>query len=641
MRSIKIAGITSLLMMMTTFGAIATPAIVLEPPRASPGDPVRVRADGFTADAIVDVYLDDVDRVVARTDAEGHLDAVVELPVELDPGTHWVTAVERRSERVVQARLRVDVFTTWTQVGDDPGRTGAAPPEARLSRTLLEALNETWYRDLEVLEPDEEIFVTDAAGEVATPAVVDGTTVISTWYATDVMSEDRVFRRVALTSTDLMTGRVRWRLVAESTDWRDLSFGTPVLTGGVVVTRWDGDRTLLGLDPTTGDVRWRYRVPEHGRIGELLSAGDRVIAPIERPGEDDQLMAIDPDDGRLVWEGSLPNGSGWQLAAGADLVVAAGTPDHAIGLDASDGTTRWMQHLPIARWGGPIVAEGWVLLPSLEDGSEPTATALRLASGRQGWAWNPWPDGSCGQGCEILWAQAGPGSVADQAVLVGATAGYCPPSRPATDCDASPSIRSVLTALDTETGHELWSRRFEGTIGQVSTSDEVAIVVVARDPIPGVVVGGSGLRILDLQTGEALMTIPPPRHPNTYGAQQSWAGQAIPTGSRLVVGAADGTVTVFSVVTETARPDPTALRPDPALPVPLPASTSVPTTTVAPEPEDRSAAAWLAIVVTGLALMAIGVGVAAVMRRRSTKPGPHHTEDRDTPLERDRIGPAG
>lgn len=189
-----------------------------------PGESVRVRADGFAPDGIIDLYVDDVDRVVDRADDGSVIDVGLELPSDLALGTYWVTAIERASDRALQTRLLVDASTTWLQLGGDPGRTGHAIPGPGLSTALVGELHEVWYRDLEVLEPGEEIFVTDVAGEVAIPAIVDGDLLVSTWNATDIMSETGIVRRVTITATDVVTGSVRWRRVAESASFEDLSF---------------------------------------------------------------------------------------------------------------------------------------------------------------------------------------------------------------------------------------------------------------------------------------------------------------------------------------------------------------------------------------------------------------------------------
>jgi len=53
--------------------------------------------------------------------------------------------------------------------------------------------------------------------------------------------------------------------------------------------------------------------------------------------------------------------------------------------------------------------------------------------------------------------------------------------------------------------------------------------------------GQEGLHVLDLGTGAHLRVVPAPERPNTFGAEHLWAGQPIPAGSWLILGAADGT----------------------------------------------------------------------------------------------------
>jgi outer membrane protein assembly factor BamB len=516
-----------------------------------------------------------------------------------------VTASERDGAHATQARLLVDVSTPWSQLGADAGRSGRSSLDVGLWADAIGDLREVWRRDLEVLGTGEEILVTDVAGEVATPAIVVGDLLISTWRATDVMRGADIFRRVALTATDVLTGRVLWRRVAESTVWEDLSFGAPVLANGMVVIRWDGDRTLLGLESATGEVRWRRAAGDRERFGELLVSEDRVILPVDRV-EDDALVAVDPRDGTLIWEAALPGtGSERRLAAEDGLVSVTGD-DRVIGIDMSDGAVVWTRDVPLGWWGRPLTADGLVFLPTYRALAK-TVTALDVGNGRPAWTWSAWPGGKCGSGCSAVWSM--PAAAADGLLLVTSAARFCPPGQPSVECEASPSYRSLVTALDSATGDVLWTHAFTELVGEIAIVDDL------------VVVQSSTLSLLSLHRGRGVGAIPAPERPGTLGAQHTWAGQPIPTGPRLVVGAADGSITAFSVVTAVPRPRPGALTPDLTLPVPTPAPSALPTGSRAPAPSEGDGRIVGLLVVVTVSLLVAGLLMAALVRRNRRVPG--------------------
>ncbi len=94
---------------------------------------------------------------------------------------------------------------------------------------------------------------------------------------------------------------------------------------------------IAALDPATGEVKWRTKLPRPSNGGTLATAGGLVLV-----GDDDGfLYALDQSDGKIVWKhdlkrrvGSAPISyeiDGVQyiaIAAGGALVEAHGTaPD--------------------------------------------------------------------------------------------------------------------------------------------------------------------------------------------------------------------------------------------------------------------------------------------------------------------------
>lgn len=160
------------------------------------------------------------------------------------------------------------------------------------------------------------------AGARPTPLVADGTL-----YAPD---NDEVVRAI-----DVDDGTVEWRF--EAAGGNPL---TPVLADGTLVFgglegfEWsDGSGRLYGLDPATGEERWRREFPE-GPLGfqSSLAALDGT-AFLSVQGE--RVLAVDPATGETRWERSHADdsrASGLAVVDGRLLVLGRlGERDPATG----------------------------------------------------------------------------------------------------------------------------------------------------------------------------------------------------------------------------------------------------------------------------------------------------------------------
>jgi outer membrane protein assembly factor BamB len=130
---------------------------------------------------------------------------------------------------------------------------------------------------------------------------------------------------------DLATGQVRWT-------------GEPgvhalALTDGAVIVRGDGGKgdELVGLDPRDGRRRWTAKLPDDitgdtAQLNRTAAVGDRFvyaytyIAPGAGVHIREVLRLVDGTSGRVVW---AADGSNFLLGAGRDWVVtgAAGIED--------------------------------------------------------------------------------------------------------------------------------------------------------------------------------------------------------------------------------------------------------------------------------------------------------------------------
>ncbi|MEM9850991.1 MAG: PQQ-binding-like beta-propeller repeat protein, partial [Pseudomonadota bacterium] len=107
-----------------------------------------------------------------------------------------------------------------------------------------------------------------------------------------------------------------------------LAFGSGILAA----TTGHGD--VFVLDPATGDVRWRHRMPGSISVPPVIT-GDVVVAV----GRDNTAMGLDLENGRILWQQLSPGDIAGVAGAGApaakgNLVVIPYASSEIIGVAA-------------------------------------------------------------------------------------------------------------------------------------------------------------------------------------------------------------------------------------------------------------------------------------------------------------------
>jgi len=102
---------------------------------------------------------------------------------------------------------------------------------------------------------------------------------------------------------------------------------------------FDPVSSLIALDVTTGDVKWKHVAKGEGTEGGGISGGILTTAgDLLFTGDSDRLAAFDPADGRILWseklDGHVSNGpSTWTLDDRQYLIVGAGDTLYAVTLN--------------------------------------------------------------------------------------------------------------------------------------------------------------------------------------------------------------------------------------------------------------------------------------------------------------------
>ena len=221
----------------------------------------------------------------------------------------------------------------------------------------------------------------------------------------------------SVVALDLATGDLRWYHQVTPHDLFDRDQVHTLLAtvdGDAVVVSAGKSGVLVGLDPDDGSVRWEREVGEHsnddlealdgptevapGTYGGVLtppSTADGVVyaAVVNAPATlapdqtayfgaemgqaDGEVVAVDADDGSVLWSTPVPGDPLGGTAVVGDLVVTALLDGTLVALDRADGREVWT----MAAGGG---INGWLaalddrLIVPVGNGDPPSLVAVGL-----------------------------------------------------------------------------------------------------------------------------------------------------------------------------------------------------------------------------------------------------------------------
>ncbi len=156
-----------------------------------------------------------------------------------------------------------------------------------------------------------------------------------------------------ITSENISRLRVRWVHQFESSE--KMSESTPITAGGIVFTT-EAASTVVALDVRSGALRWRYQRSLPDRLPIEVFRSNRGLAILGNllffGSLDDFLVAIDANNGKVVWQTEVANPSDGFTMTGAPLVVngsvVVGVAGGEYGIrgflaayDAETGRQRW------------------------------------------------------------------------------------------------------------------------------------------------------------------------------------------------------------------------------------------------------------------------------------------------------------
>lgn len=364
---------------------LAAPVLTMTPNSGGhPGVTRQISGTGFTASEAVDVYFDTADQFLAVTDSSGNFAAhELDIPKSALPGTHWITAVGRKTGDAVQKSFLV--ATSWLQYGFEAHDRGRNPYENVIDKSNVGTLDVAWSHAtgaVIISEPayyagtiyvgsqDHKLYALDATtgavkwtantgGSIeSSPAVAKGNVYVgsedghvhafnaasgtSVWSATTggivtsspVVAGNTVFvgsndRKVyALNATN---GHKIWSTLTGNI----INYSTPAVVNNVVYIG-SYDDNLYALNATTGAILWSFA----GDGGFIISSPAVANGVVYFGSDYDSVYAIDANTGSMIWRYTGPSFDA-SPAVVNDTVFIGGNDGNLYALNADDGTLRW------------------------------------------------------------------------------------------------------------------------------------------------------------------------------------------------------------------------------------------------------------------------------------------------------------
>lgn len=284
-----------------------------------------------------------------------------------DPGDdRWTAPIPRPAFAVPSAEA-------FTQRGlEAPERNGMACDGARVFAAGPSGLHAWRLDDGQSAWSSARVLPGPAVPRVPPPVLADGDLAVATIAG-------------RLLAVDARSGKVRWTFP------RDLAADAALVSPGASVggrilalryrsaARDEGTTEIVAIDARTGAPLWTTPLTSH-YAGNPFAGGRLAPAPAVTPDGVvvadglGHLAGVDPDDGTVLWQRSLPAGApratapAWPLPApyeitdGTVAFVAPGGTD-LLAIRAVDGAIAWTSPLEGARWVLPA-GEGRAILVS-------------------------------------------------------------------------------------------------------------------------------------------------------------------------------------------------------------------------------------------------------------------------------------
>jgi len=337
---------------VTVQPATSGPHIKLSSTMVAPGCSVSVTGGGFGPGEQVEISLPGAPLATDTATSTGALPTVrAKVPSSYPVGLSGLTATGQATGRAATAPLYVTM--SWSELGDNPARTGYQPNDVALSR---EETPGKQYR----LEPNVVAntgapirsspavsnlvaYIGNDAGHVDAISTTSGATI---WQATTggaVTSSPAIDPKAGLVvvgsgdhsvyAFNMQTGATVW-----TTPTQGAVESSPAIANGVVYVGSDDGR-LYALKETTGAVLWSATLSGAVTASPAVdSSGGKVII-----GDGAGVTAFSTggsSPGTMLWTQATGGAAGTPIVSGGTVYVGS-TDGHEYALAESTGAVDW------------------------------------------------------------------------------------------------------------------------------------------------------------------------------------------------------------------------------------------------------------------------------------------------------------
>jgi outer membrane protein assembly factor BamB len=344
--------------------AWADSVVTLTPVSPHPQQIVTLAATGFGASEAVDVYIDTTDTLLLVSTATGTLSASITVPASATPGTHYVTAIGRKSGDAAQVAFTVT--TPWMQFGYGNAHLGWNPYENTLNSGNAAALGQLWSVDTDAafstpVVSGGQVFIGTVAGVESISAATGAQSWIKntseSFYASPTLSNSMLY--IGAYSDDFFyalhtsNGSLKWTQTLGS------GVASAATVSGGIVYIGCNDYKIYALNASTGAILWTYTTG-----GQVRSSPTVVGGMVYAGSFDGKVYALNATTGALVWSYTT-GGPIYDSPAVANGAVYIGSGDHKLyALGAGSGVLLWSVTTGSVIYGSPAVANGMVVVGS-------------------------------------------------------------------------------------------------------------------------------------------------------------------------------------------------------------------------------------------------------------------------------------
>jgi outer membrane protein assembly factor BamB len=348
-----------------------TPALAQKvkaaPDSGHPTAAITVSGSKFGDLEAIDVYVDTVDTLLLVSNATGSFSGSVTIPVTAGPGTHYVTAVGRKSGDAAQVAFTVT--TPWAEVGFGAAGLRWNPYENTVNTGNVPYLGSVWQVPTVAVDSSPavvsgRVYVATYGGQgveslVASTGAVMWSTLPSVRFASSPAVVDGVvyvgaYTAQAMYALNATTGAIIWGTGTGS----NFQAASPVVVNGVVYAGCQ-DGKVYAFEASTGTILWTYQT------GSFVYSSPAVVDGVVYVGSaDDNVYALNATTGALIWKYATGN-SIYGSPAVANGIVYIGSDDASVyAIHAISGTKLWSYVTGGGVESSPAVAGGTVYVSS-------------------------------------------------------------------------------------------------------------------------------------------------------------------------------------------------------------------------------------------------------------------------------------